>query len=501
MRKPTASGSAQSRWALIVLLIAYLLFSVFQINRRGLWYDELYSTLTALSPTFQAMYDKWMSSDGFPFGFHPLLFAWLKLVPAEDIWVRLPCFLASLATLLFIGTVVRRKRGDFVAATCIGLLLCSYNFLYYSYTVRVYSFLALFSWIALFQMLDLLQKDELKTFEWPFFLTATILSYLHYFGVFFVLCLLAFLFFSRFLQQRKPKREILFYVFFGLAHILVCFPNYIHLRYLLSYGYGKWQTTSHADFLGDFVKKSSFLSTKDCLAYFAALLSFLGLAWWKAPKSDRSPFLGFWRSDIFLFATFGLFSIALVSLAYKLNQERYFIPFFAVFALAYASLLERLMASSPKMRKAFGLVLLIFVALSFRSFNATAKQDWRKSTYAVKDALGPDDEVYVLTADQHFTGKDYLESGNVDGYFYVRTLDFYSYYFRQAFEQPPPLKPFNAFDPNFADNLHPAAHKVFILAPHHLKLKDEQRQELERNFRIEEQAMYSTRLYTLRPLR
>lgn len=483
--------------------LVFAIYSCFQIAKRGFSYDELYSTLTSLSPTFHAMYDNWLSSDGFPFGYQTFLFLWLKLVPTSDFWVRLPHLLISTACLLYIAVAVRRRFGAFVAAFSIGLMLSCYNFLYYAYTVRVYSLIFFFSWIAILNVHKLSTNPELRNPPLSFVLTALILSYLHFFALFFVFFITSFLFLYRFTAKGKGFSEWGFYVKFAGLHTLFYAPCYRHLAYLIKLSYGKWQSTSDSDFTSSLVTNFAIPDFDKALFFYGSLLCLLGFAFLKGtrlqPGRIRLDSNGrYWLS----FLCHNVLCTVVLSFAYKLNQDRYFIFFFPVLLLAYSNLLGIAISSLPQAAnfRKFALILVsISSILTFYEFNLTKKQDWKRSTEYVISHRKEGNAVYVMGISQKKSSRDYLESANVDGYFYIRTLDFYRYYFNQLDKHPPPLNLYDAFSGAGVSQI--VDHKrTFILAPHHLQLSEMELADLSKRFRVQEAGMFSTIVYILDPI-
>ncbi|MFW7381940.1 MAG: glycosyltransferase family 39 protein [Oligoflexus sp.] len=504
MLKKLAKTDVLYHYASLALIIVFMIFSLTEIAKRGLWYDELYSTVSALSPSLKHMYQNWLVSDGHPFGYQVFLYFWLKIVPGNEFWVRFPSLVASLITIIFINRKIKAEFGPLSAFICLALALCSYNFIYYAHTSRPYGILLMFSWLSLTQAYRLSSADQMHRLPIRYLITITAIAYLHYFGLVFVFCQLSYIFLYRVYKKKISSQDLKILVILFLAHSLLYLPAYYHLFHLLNQSFGTWQSTSTFDFFTLLFFKN-FLLNRDATFLFFGFLTVFFL-WVFLTRHDVKSLNHHekekqWFLNGYLLWT--LFTLLVVSIVYNLKEERYLIGFLPIIYLSFSSNLAKFVTQHKKSQY-LSLTLLVslplFIFANLKVYSNTGKQDWKKSVLYVKDIYDENDLVLIMSADQSVSAHDYLKAGKVDEYFYVRTLDFYKFYFNKYFETMPNIQIYNAFSDKSVDDVASKDSRVFILAPHHLHLANNDLRVLEKGFEIHHEKMFSTNVYILTPI-
>jgi hypothetical protein len=128
--------------------------------------------------------------------------------------------------------------------------------------------------------------------------------------------------------------------------------------------------------------------------------------------------------------------------------------------------------------------------------------NWRASTQRVIEQHSAGDRVFVIGADPAIAPDVYLRNGQVEDYFYCRTVPFYAFYFNRL--GAPQLAAELRVLPMESDGLTSVllglrAHTSFVLAPHHTRIKDDALKRLKRaGFEVDDTPMFSTHLYRIR---
>ena len=174
-----------------ILLVSILLIGVLLrfhgISNQSLWLDELASWETSAKPDIQSVIQR-TQNDVHPPGFHLLLYYIEKYLGDSEWHLRLPSAVGGVVAIYLmylIGTLLYSYREGLLAAA---LLASSWTPIYYSQEARVYSLLLCFGLGSVYFGLLLLQQlRSSNTLPWyplgGYIVTATILCYLHYFGV------------------------------------------------------------------------------------------------------------------------------------------------------------------------------------------------------------------------------------------------------------------------------------------------------------------------------
>lgn len=77
---------------------------IWELGKRSFWFDELYCVVgAAASSSLEQLGRDWIGVDGHPPGFMLALYAWFKVIPANEITGRLPgCMISILAIALLL---------------------------------------------------------------------------------------------------------------------------------------------------------------------------------------------------------------------------------------------------------------------------------------------------------------------------------------------------------------------------------------------------------------
>lgn len=171
--------------ALIVLLGAALRF--YELGGPSLWNDELSSWRRASYDTVAKVITKGTIDDVHPPGYY-LLLHFVQKVGDSEWMLRLPSAIAGVASLVVIFLLGRRLWSDKEGLIAAGLMAVLWAPIHYSQETRAYSLLVLFSmlsvmaWMSVMREVDHKGRVDLEGALW-YVLTATVLNYLHYFGV------------------------------------------------------------------------------------------------------------------------------------------------------------------------------------------------------------------------------------------------------------------------------------------------------------------------------
>lgn len=173
---------------LIIILGSFLRF--YKLQKESLWNDELASW----EKSNQDSLNKVLSlsrSDVHPPGYQILLYFAIKFLGDSEFWLRFPSAIAGIISILFIYLIGKKIYSEWEGLISAGLMAILWFPIYYSQEARVYSLLLLFSILSFYFWIIILEraKDGKIDFINSFFfvLSASIISYLHYFGLLFII--------------------------------------------------------------------------------------------------------------------------------------------------------------------------------------------------------------------------------------------------------------------------------------------------------------------------
>lgn len=478
---------------------------IWELGKRGFWYDELYCVVgAATSASIAELKQLWMDVDGHPPGFMLALYAWFKLVPATEITARMPGCAMSLLTIGALCHAARSRRWALpsgVAYYAAALYAVGTEPIYYAQTVRQYGLLmacsigALLEWMSLYEDLASRRTAWVRLVLW-LLLTA----YLHYLA----LLLVVAIFGVALLRALVERRALVVVLSAALAFCLAYVPGVFALQRTIDWRIAGWQQ-------GDPVLR---------VARELLVRGFFGTSWWilglvivaflVIAALRREPVHGRLRALLVQpkFRAVALVLLALLAEFAVLSrlgpfmQLRYGLVLYAPLLLTLAWVLAELV---PFERPTGTLVLSGILAMglvTYREYRQSGKQDWRRSAELVIQERSAPDPVFVLGADPSIAPDVYLRNGQVDDYFYCRDLPFYAFYFKRlgapalAAELRPLPRASNELVPILAAT---GAKRSYVLAPHHLRLKEDAVASLKAaGLAVDDVGMFSTHVYRVR---
>jgi hypothetical protein len=459
----------------------------------GFWYDELWTVVGASDRPFMEVYRDWMRGDAHPPGYFLFYFVWLKLIPNDELWARLPNAIAGAITVLYLllGTrgVLSRDERFFAAA------LASFSWLYVFYAVNVkqYSFVILLVTVATISYLRIAGERRLDSRNGaPFAALLVGLAYLNHFAMAYAWVLLALLAFA--FRRTRTLLERVGWIAVALA---ISYAPIAHLAYFGLLYSANTEQSQLATLAGDILPSLFF----DDLLFVAAFLVLVtaGLVGSRAELTSTRN-----RNVLLVLGTFGslLLTLALVEPIFVL---RYFIVLFPVTLLCVAILTA---AAFPIGGGWLAVVPLVFFAraatVDFRAVDAMQRQEWRASVDLVLASAAREDAIYVLGADPNRPMLDYLAAGDIDGVVYRRNLAFYQYYFRRRGADDVAAR-LRVIEPTTLEVVAVArehqgsGRTVYVVAGHHIQLDEESVWTLdEAASDLETTWLYSTIVYRAR---
>jgi len=208
--------------------IAVLLFIIFaggilrlvHLGSNSLWNDELDSWWRSSTTCFSTVINKVITSDMHPPGYHSFLYFIERYIGDSEYVLRFPSLIAGILAIyliFLIGRLLYSSREGLISAAFMAFLWAP---IYYSQEARMYSFLLLVSLVTVYFWIKIIQSTALniKIFS-AYIISAITVSYLHYFGLFFVIlqCIAALL-----ISKNEMKR----------FNIIVCFYAAIFLAFV-----------------------------------------------------------------------------------------------------------------------------------------------------------------------------------------------------------------------------------------------------------------------------
>jgi uncharacterized membrane protein len=164
---------------------------------QSLWHDELFTWYASQLDGLAAAVDFGATQDVHPPGFVVFLYAWQRLFGDSEWVLRLPAALAGIAAIAWMYRLGRAWVSERVGRIAATLLTFSWPAIYYSQEARAYSFMLLLSVGMVERILHITQTMASgKKPSWVALSVLTslaiTLSYLHYFGLLFVVfCLVS----------------------------------------------------------------------------------------------------------------------------------------------------------------------------------------------------------------------------------------------------------------------------------------------------------------------
>jgi len=222
-------NGAGSKGGTLILLLFILLFGgalrFYGLQTQSFWNDELASWEISQYSTLTDVIQKGVCPDVHPPGYQILLFFIEQYIGDSEAMLRFPSAVAgvfSIWLIFLLGKTLYSRREALIAA---GLMAVSWCPIFYSQEARSYSLLLLFTQITTFLWISLLRNFQDEEKKWKplllagYIISAIIICYLHYFGLF-VIALHGLGLFVVCLKQKKNLFPIgLLYLPVFLAYI------------------------------------------------------------------------------------------------------------------------------------------------------------------------------------------------------------------------------------------------------------------------------------------
>lgn len=201
-------GILIGRLLLFTLLLAAV-FRFYELDRLGLWADELWVVMDSRKGTLWDMLLTVYYQDNHPPGYYLLSRYTQFLFGSSDFAIRLPSALAGIL-LVAITFVAGRKHFSPVAALIAAVLVAgSYQAIYYSQEARANIFIALFSLLSFHYFRALVLEGDLSRRNFiAFWIFSALNAYFHYVGLVFTISLF-FIYLAIFSFSHKKNQLLL----------------------------------------------------------------------------------------------------------------------------------------------------------------------------------------------------------------------------------------------------------------------------------------------------
>jgi uncharacterized membrane protein len=243
-RKSRISSSASSPEIIIItiIFISAFLIRLVNINNKSLWLDECISILFAgksLSELFC-----FLNMDVHP----PLYYLLLKfflLISSNPVFLRfISVFFGTLSIVVFYFTFRKRANQGALILTLIFLSISPLS-IHYSQEIRMYAFLMFLVMLSVWAALRFVEGPELLPFL-LFSLVCTALIYTHYFAGIFVIALLFYIAWERFLFTGEFKTALMDALRTGLLISIMYIPWLaVFFKHFLSSSVGGKHSQDH----------------------------------------------------------------------------------------------------------------------------------------------------------------------------------------------------------------------------------------------------------------
>ena len=373
---------------------------------------------------------------------------------------------------LFFGTRKVLSRDERIMSTLLGSL--SYGYIFYALSVKQYSAMILIATIATISYLEIAIARRVDRRAGATVAAACVgLAYLNYFGMVYACVLLASLAVTLRRNRAQLRLVGLLAAVFAIAYLPIAYFLYLQL----AYAPGDWQVYEIKSFVADVWSLLLFDDPTYATAAFCMLFASLLVVRIMRPETRALLWSERHRHIAAIAAAFLALMLAL-GMSKPIFFARYFLVVFPAVLLGLGVLTA---AIFPLGRGRLAILPLAFFAyasvIQFRAIDGMQRQEWDKSVDLVLASRKPHDAVYVLGAKPDRSGFDYLREGNIDGYFYVRNIKFYEYYFKRrgAGEVAAGLR---TVEPTVKSAMDIAARfrgsgtTVYVLAGHHIQYGD-----------------------------
>lgn len=464
----------------------------------GLWYDELWTVVGASDRPFREMYREWILGDAHPPGFFLFYFVWFKIVPNTEFWARLPNAIAGVMTvvyLLFRTDTVLTKDERIMSASLASLC---YSYVFYALSVKQYSAMILFATVATITYLKIIRAKSVDPRTGIALTAACVgLAYLNHFAMVYAWILLTLLALTFRHNREELRRIIRIGIVFGIGYLPIAYFLYLQV----AYSPGDWQSYEIESFLSEFVLSLFFDDQVYVGRALGILVGFLVVLAIRRQETRNTLGSSQSRHLVLIALTFSSFMLVLGT-AKPIFFVRYFL---IIFPVVFIELGIVTAAAFPITKGSLAILPLAFffnaAVIQFRTFDAMPRQQWDKSVDLVLESRKRSEPIYVLGAKMNKTSFDYLREGDVNGFFYVRNVKFYEYYFRrrgadEIAARLEVVQPTVESVRELAAKFRGSGTRIYILAGHHIQYSGEALATLEQvTQHIQISQMYSTLVY------
>ncbi|MCB4792741.1 MAG: glycosyltransferase family 39 protein [Elusimicrobia bacterium] len=308
---PNLFNSKNFLWAvLITVLLAGTAVRFYKLDFQSLKNDEITSWYMSNKQTLSKVFTDVINSDVYPPGYHVIVYFTEKVLGDSEKALRLPSAVAgsiSILIMFLLGSKLYSYKEGLLASALIAFLHLP---IYYSQEARAYSLLLLFSLVSSYFGVLLIKSTfektrSLYTIAVCYVLSSIITSYLHYFGLFFIL-LQGFMVLLYFKQVSNIKFILKTYSCVLLAYLFWLPYMLFQLRHNLTYISDLYDPVFLDYFL--FLRAAFNNSTKVLMFILPIYLFFFIKIIFRIKKTKIEDF--FLSTDFFLFLWAGLpFSI------------------------------------------------------------------------------------------------------------------------------------------------------------------------------------------------
>lgn len=276
--------------ALVLILALALGLRLFNLTRNSLWYDETLDLDIAHRTPFWETFTIFSKYDVHPPLQFPVMHLWVKLVGLGEANVRLLSVIAAVITIAVTYYIARRYLDRKIAFTAMLFLSVSPLQLFWSQSIRPYSWFALLVIISLGATLFVSERPT-QLWRWAIYIPlAAILPYTHYLGFHVILAEAVFLLFVFFRQWGNILRLLV-----SLMLVGACFIPWLS-NFLLqtTYGLTFFTNTGPSQLIATLVAFSSEFIPNGYLMLVGAVflpLYLIGLIWVWQNRAKMAVFL------------------------------------------------------------------------------------------------------------------------------------------------------------------------------------------------------------------
>ncbi len=178
----------------LIILLAIMglaaLLRFYQLDRLGLWADELWVVMDSTQGSLWQMLQTVYYDDNHPPGYYILMRVSQWLLGSSDFAIRLHSVLAGIVLVFFTYIVGRKHYTMQAALIAAALVATSYQMVYFSQEARANMLLALFCLLSFHYFRAICHEGDTSQKNYLVFWVAAVGScYLHYSGLIFIACL------------------------------------------------------------------------------------------------------------------------------------------------------------------------------------------------------------------------------------------------------------------------------------------------------------------------